>query len=125
MFLAIASFLVVDMAAYLIAQAFTGELVLLNATGPQIMMALVAGYIARLVPLTPGGIGQFEWGFTAALLATEMDPAVAVTIAILVSIVRYLAGGLIFLFVLLAQRTETSLPRSLELVRVVRPEEAA
>jgi hypothetical protein len=125
MLLAIVSFLVVDLAAYLIAQAFTGELVLLNATGPQIMMALVAGYIARLVPLTPGGIGQFEWGFTAALLATGMDPAVAVSIAILVSIVRYVAGGLIFLFVVLARRSETSVQRSLELVRVVRPEDAA
>jgi uncharacterized membrane protein YbhN (UPF0104 family) len=121
MLLSIASFLVVDTAAYFIAQAFTGDLVLLNATGPQILMALVAGYIARLVPLTPGGIGQFEWGFTAALFATEMDPAVAVSIAILVSLVRYLAGGLVFLFVVLAYRLETSLGRALELVRVVRP----
>jgi uncharacterized membrane protein YbhN (UPF0104 family) len=125
MLLSIASFLVVDTAAYFIAQAFTGDIVLLNATGPQILMALVAGYIARLVPLTPGGIGQFEWGFTAALFATEMDPAVAVSIAILVSLVRYLAGGLVFLFVVLAYRLETSLGRALELVRVVRPGEPA
>ncbi len=125
MLLSIAAFLVVDTAAYFIAQAFTGEIVLLNATGPQILMALVAGYIARLVPLTPGGIGQFELGFTAALYATGMDPAVAVSIALLVSLVRYLAGGLVFLFTVLAYRLETSLARTLELVRVARPGETA
>ena len=125
MALSIASFLVVDTAAYFIAQAFTGEIVLLNATGAQILMALVAGYIARLVPLTPGGIGQFEWGFTAALFATGMDPAVAASIAILVSVVRYCTGALVFLFVVLAYQVETSLGRTLELVRVARPGETA
>jgi uncharacterized membrane protein YbhN (UPF0104 family) len=115
--LSIASFLVVDTAAYFIAQAFTGEIVLLNATGAQILMALVAGYVARLVPVTPGGIGQFEWGFTAALFATGMDPAVAVSIALLVSLVRYVTGALVFLVVVLAYRVETSLARTLELVR--------
>lgn len=123
MLLSIASFLLVDTAAYFIAQAFTGEIVLLNATGAQILMALVAGYIARLVPVTPGGIGQFEWGFTAALFATGMDPAVAASIAILVSLVRYFTGALVFLFVVLAYRVETSVGRTFELVRAVRPGE--
>jgi uncharacterized membrane protein YbhN (UPF0104 family) len=123
--LSIVSFLVVDTAAYFIAQAFTGEIVLLNATGPQILMALVAGYVARLVPVTPGGIGQFEWGFAAALYATGMDPAVAATIAILVSLVRYFTGALVFLVVVLAYRVETSLERALELVQVAGPEEAS
>jgi uncharacterized membrane protein YbhN (UPF0104 family) len=115
--LSIVAFLVVDTAAYFIAQAFTGEIVLLNATGAQILMALVAGYIARLIPVTPGGIGQFEWGFTAALFATGMDPAVAVAIALLVSVVRYFTGALVFLVVVLAYKVDTSLARTLELVR--------
>jgi uncharacterized membrane protein YbhN (UPF0104 family) len=125
--LSIASFLVVDTAAYFIAQAFTGEIVLLNATGAQILMALVAGYVARLVPVTPGGIGQFEWGFTAALFATGMDPAVAVAIALLVSLVRYVTGALVFLVVVLAYKVDTSLARTLQLVRGPRApaEEAA
>jgi uncharacterized membrane protein YbhN (UPF0104 family) len=115
--LSIASFLLVDTAAYFIAQAFTGEVVLLNATGAQILMALVAGYIARLVPVTPGGIGQFEWGFTAALFVTGMDLAVAASIAILVSLVRYFTGALVFLVVVLAYKVETNLGRTFELVR--------
>jgi uncharacterized membrane protein YbhN (UPF0104 family) len=125
--LSIASFLVVDTAAYFIAQAFTGEIVLLNATGAQILMALVAGYVARLVPVTPGGMGQFEWGFTAALFATGMDPAVAVAIALLVSLVRYVTGALVFLVVVLAYKVDTSLARTLQLVRGPRApaEEAA
>jgi uncharacterized protein (TIRG00374 family) len=115
--LSIASFLVVDTAAYFIAQAFTGEIVLLNATGAQILMALVAGYIARLVPVTPGGIGQFEWGFAAALAVTGMDLAVAASIAILVSLVRYFTGALVFLVVVLAYKVETSVARTFEIVR--------
>ncbi|MGH2451002.1 MAG: lysylphosphatidylglycerol synthase transmembrane domain-containing protein [Candidatus Limnocylindria bacterium] len=118
--LSIASFLVVDTAAYFIAQAFTGEVVLLNATGAEILMALVAGYLARLVPVTPGGVGQFEWGFAAALFATGMDPAVAVSIALLVSLVRYFTGALVFLVVVLAYRVDTTLARTLELVRGTR-----
>src|SRR5262249_478648 len=56
-----------DVGAYIIAQAFTSTHVILNVNFSVLLMAIVASYIARLIPVTPGGIGQFEWGFAAGL----------------------------------------------------------
>ena len=56
-----------DIAAYMIAMAFTSTHVILNVNFSILLMAIVASYIARLIPVTPGGIGQFEWGFAAGL----------------------------------------------------------
>ena len=58
----------------------------------------VAGknHIARLVQVTPGGIGQFELAFALILMVNRLPVTEAITLAFLVSAVRYAAGLLLF-----------------------------
>ena len=81
-------------------------------------MGVVAGYIARQVPITPGGIGQWEWGFAAALYMGGVGLPEVATIAILESLMRHGTGVLLFGFVTLWKRSRTSIqdvvPRVLE-----------
>lgn len=109
--LGVASILLLDAAAYAISQAFTTTVVVLNVEGDILLTAVVAGYIARLIPFTPGGIGQWEWGFAAALYVGGLGFPEAATIALLVTAVRYLAGGVAFLAVTAGYGVETNLGR--------------
>ncbi len=83
LFVSICAFALELVAVYVISQAFSGSFVLLNVDFRVLMMGLIAGHLAALIPLTPGGIGQFEWGFAAALYIGEVGIPEAVTIAIL------------------------------------------
>ena len=69
MLLGVASLVLVDLGAYAVSQAFTSTHVIINVEGDVLLMAVVAGYVARLVAFTPGGLGQWEWAFAAALYA--------------------------------------------------------
>jgi uncharacterized membrane protein YbhN (UPF0104 family) len=111
--LSLIAFALEDVAAYVIAQAFTSENVILNVDNKLLIMALVAGYIARLVPFTPGGIGQFEWAFAAALYAGGVGLPEAVTIAILDNAVRYVTGTVVLWVMTLRYRSGTDLRRVL------------
>lgn len=84
---------------YLLSQAFTSTNVIINIEFPVFLMALVAGNIARLVPVTPGGLGQFEWGFAMAVYISGTGMPEAVTIAILFALLRYVGGGLFGLLI--------------------------
>jgi uncharacterized membrane protein YbhN (UPF0104 family) len=88
-----------DVGAYVIAMAFTSDHVILNVSFSTLMMAVVAGYIARLIPITPGGIGQFEWGFAAGLYLGGLGFPECVTIAILDNVIRYISGTIVYFFV--------------------------
>jgi uncharacterized membrane protein YbhN (UPF0104 family) len=88
-----------DIAAYMIAMAFTSTHVILNVNFTILLMAIVASYIARLIPLTPGGIGQFEWGFAAGLYLGGLGWPECVTIACLDNAVRYVSGSLLWAWV--------------------------
>ena len=88
-----------DIAAYMIAMAFTSTHVILNVNFSILLMAIVASYIARLIPVTPGGIGQFEWGFAAGLYLGGVGWPECVTIAILDNFVRYVSGSLLWAWV--------------------------
>jgi uncharacterized membrane protein YbhN (UPF0104 family) len=88
-----------DIAAYMIAMAFTSTHVILNVNFSILLMAIVASYIARLIPLTPGGIGQFEWGFAAGLYLGGVGWPECVTIACLDNFVRYVSGSLLWAWV--------------------------
>lgn len=88
-----------DIGAYVIAMAFTGTHVILNVNFSILLMAIVASYIARLIPVTPGGIGQFEWGFAAGLYLGGLGWPECVTIAILDNFVRYVSGTLLWAWV--------------------------
>jgi uncharacterized membrane protein YbhN (UPF0104 family) len=107
--LSLLAFLIDDFTPYLISQAFTTDFVILNVPFPVIQMGVVAGYIARQVPITPGGIGQWEWGFAAALYMGGVGLPEAATIAILESLMRHGTGVVVFAAVVLWKRSRTSI----------------
>jgi uncharacterized membrane protein YbhN (UPF0104 family) len=94
--LSLLAFLIDDFTPYLVSQAFTNEFVILNVPFSVIQMGVVAGYVARHVSITPGGIGQFEWGFASALYMGGVGFPEAATIALLESVVRHGTGLLLF-----------------------------
>lgn len=114
--LALLSFGLRDAAAYLTAMSFSTQHVLLNIAPSLMLMGVVSGYVATLVRLTPGGIGQFEWGFTAALFIGGTGLAEAATVALLVSLFRYVALLIVFLTTLLWRGARTSYREVLSLL---------
>lgn len=97
-----------DVAAYLTAMAFSSEFVLLNIDPSLILMGVLGGYIASYIRLTPGGIGQFEWGFAAALFIGGVGLPEAATVALLVNFFRYVALFILFLIMLLWHSAKTN-----------------
>lgn len=85
-------------AAFVIAMAFSGDNVRLHVPFPVILMGVCGGHIARMIKLTPGGIGQYEWGFAAALYLGGVGAPEAVTCAILTNMLRY-AGYLQYYYI--------------------------
>ncbi|NNJ84473.1 MAG: hypothetical protein HKP13_05990 [Gammaproteobacteria bacterium] len=107
--LSIIAFGLEHIAAYATVMAFTSEHVILNVDFSVLVMGLVGGYIARLIPLTPGGIGQFEWGFAAALFLGGLGFPEAATIAVLYGLVRYTISTISMLIVRMAYGVNTSM----------------
>ena len=114
--LSLTSFTLVEVASYIVPVSFAtptvaiiqDELRYVVFTPSVIVMAVVGGYIARLKPVTPGGIGQFELAFAAVLMANELPFAAAVVLTLLVSGVRYLTGLLVFGVMMLSYGIETN-----------------
>ena len=113
--LSLLAFLIDDFTPYLVSQAFTQEWVIMNVSFSVIQMGVVAGYIARQVPVTPGGIGQFEWGFAAALYMGGVGMPEAATIALLESAVRHGTGLMFFTAVVLWKDSKTEIGEVLPL----------
>jgi uncharacterized membrane protein YbhN (UPF0104 family) len=111
--LSLVAFVLEDVAAYVITQAFTSENVILHVDMKVLLLALAAGYVARLVSVTPGGVGQFEWAFAAALYAGGVGLPEAITIAILDNVIRYATGTFVQLAMSFRYRSRTSLRRVL------------
>ncbi|MFL5514878.1 MAG: lysylphosphatidylglycerol synthase domain-containing protein [Gemmatimonadales bacterium] len=112
--LSLLAFFLIEVAAYVISQAFTGSYVVINVAFKIVMMGVVGGYIARLIQITPGGIGQWEWGFATAVYAGGLGMPEAVSLAILVTLVRYITGGVLMTGILLSRGVETTLPAVLD-----------
>jgi hypothetical protein len=93
--LSVISFALLPLAAYVISQAFTSTNVILNVDIGILVAAVVAGQIARLIPVTPGGIGQFEWGFAAAVYVAEVGIPEAITVAFLFGFFRYVVDMIV------------------------------
>lgn len=106
--LSILAFALEDLAAYFSAQAFTSSNIILNVDFDVLLMALVAGNIARFFRITPGGIGQFEWAFAATLYVGGLGFPEAATIAIFDSFFRYFTLLVIFLVMKLRYSVTTS-----------------
>src|SRR3954466_4268562 len=121
--LSLLAFFLIEVAAYVISQAFTGSFVIINVAFKVVMMGVVGGYIARLIPVTPGGIGQWEWGFATAVYAGGLGMPEAVALAILVTLARYITGAIVMAILLMTRGIETSLPQTLDLYN--RPAETA
>jgi uncharacterized membrane protein YbhN (UPF0104 family) len=107
--LSIIAILLEPVAAYVISQAFTSPNVILNVEFPVLLMAILCGHVAASIPLTPGALGQFEWGFAAAVYVAGTGIPEAVTIALLYGILRYVVGGFIFAWAVFAGKTSTNL----------------
>ncbi len=118
------AFFLIEVAAYVISQAFTGSFVIINVAFKYVGMGVVGGYVARLIPVTPGGIGQWEWGFATAVYAGGLGMPESVALAVLVTLVRYCTGGLLMVALLLTRGVETSLPRVLDAYNSPAAEEA-
>ncbi len=98
-----------DVVAYLLTMAFSTQQVLLHVPFELLLMAFVCGYLARQIPLTPGGIGQFEWGFVAVLYLGGVGLPEAASVVLIYSATYYLAFGLFYLVTLPWRRAH--LPR--------------
>jgi uncharacterized membrane protein YbhN (UPF0104 family) len=96
-----------DVAAFVIAMAFTGDRVIIDVSFGVLLMGVVGGYIARLVPVTPGGIGQFEWGFAVALYWGGLGFPECVTLAVLDSLIRCVVGSTLGGAVMITHGVET------------------
>lgn len=90
--LSIIAFALKDVAAYVIAMAFSSPNIIMHPDPKILLMAIVAGHIARFIPVTPGGIGQFEWAFAAALYIGGMGMPEAVSIAVLFHLMDYVVS---------------------------------
>jgi uncharacterized membrane protein YbhN (UPF0104 family) len=112
-------------AVYVISQAFSGSFVLLNVDFRVLMMGVIAGHLAALIPLTPGGIGQFEWGFAAALYIGEVGIPEAVTIAFLYYFFRNIVALILMGIARRRGGSPTNLRGVLALIRTRQTEVAA
>ena len=114
--LSLLAFTLVEFATYLIPQAFSTRVVplvqdvlrVVVVTPPVIVMAVVSGYLARLIPVTPGGIGQFELAFAMVLYLNNLPMTEAICLTLLVSGVRYLTGVILFGLTMLLFGVETN-----------------
>ncbi|MHC4821980.1 MAG: lysylphosphatidylglycerol synthase domain-containing protein [Planctomycetota bacterium] len=97
-----------DVTPFIMAMGFTGDVVILNVPFFVIQAGVVAGYVARRIPITPHGIGQWEWAFAMALYYSGVGMPEAVTIALLDSFVRHLTGMICFGIVVLRHGVGTS-----------------
>jgi uncharacterized membrane protein YbhN (UPF0104 family) len=107
--LSLAAFGLEDIAAYFTAMAFTGTNVVLQVDFSILLMGVVGSYLARLIRVTPGGLGQFEWGFAAALYFGGVGLPECVAIAVLDNFFRYVAAAIFYLFTTRRQAVTTPL----------------
>jgi uncharacterized membrane protein (UPF0182 family)/uncharacterized membrane protein YbhN (UPF0104 family) len=105
-----------EMAAYLVVQSLSSDVVILGGMTPVVLLvALVAGKLGSLVKVTPGGLGQFELAFAAALYAQGQGLAEAVTVTLVFALLRYLTAGILLAASSLALRsTRTDSMQSIE-----------
>ncbi len=89
--LSVVSFQLIDWASYFISMAFTTVNVLVGVDARVMTMAIVCGYVARSIPFTPGGFGQFEWGVALGIWFGGSSLGQAATVAILLSLFRLTA----------------------------------
>jgi len=66
-----------------------------------IMLAIVIGNLVKAVPITPGGVGTYEFALVITFELAGMAPATATVIAVIDHLVKNLvtlAGGIVSLY---------------------------
>lgn len=66
-----------------------------------IVLAIVIGNLVKAVPLTPGGIGTYEFSLAATFLLVGVAPAIATLIAVIDHLIKNLvtlAGGIVSIY---------------------------
>jgi hypothetical protein len=66
-----------------------------------IVLAIVIGNLVKAVPLTPGGIGTYEFALAATFLLVGVAPAIATLIAVIDHLIKNLvtlAGGIVSIY---------------------------
>jgi hypothetical protein len=83
-----------DVAVWVLMTAFDTTAIAISVDPSVLLMAVVGGYLAaRIVTVTPGGIGQWEIGFATTLLLADTDISIPLLcIGLLVGIVRIASG---------------------------------
>jgi uncharacterized membrane protein YbhN (UPF0104 family) len=109
--LSLVAFSLFDLATFITMTSFDTAIVLINVETPVLLMGIVGGYIAaKLIPVTPGGIGQWEIGFATGLTIGGSDVSVAlVSIAFLTNMLRIGTGTLLMGGTVLGYKSLTSL----------------
>jgi hypothetical protein len=92
--LSLLAFATLDAAVYVLMAAFDTTVLAISVSMPVLMMSLVGGYIAaRIAPITPGGIGQWEIGFATTLLLADHDISIPLLcIGLLANVLRIVSG---------------------------------
>jgi len=99
--LSLLAFSTVELAVYLTLNAFDTAVVLMAVEPPVLLMGVVGGYLAaRLVAVTPGGIGQWELGFATGLYLGAADVSLSLfLVALLSNLLRILTSLSLYAFV--------------------------
>jgi len=116
-FLSLLAFFLDDITPFIVSQAFTSEYVHLNIPFLIIQASVVAGYIASRVPITPGCIGQYEFGFATALVMGGAALPEAISIALLDGFIRHTTALGLFIIVKLKNGVATDFRTVLSLFK--------
>ena len=120
--LSVLAFALLDLGIYLVVEGFNTPERPYTSPFSALLMGIVGGYIARLIPVTPGGIGQFEFGFAAGFFAYGTDISFKlVLVALLATLLRSLTGCLLVGTVVVFFGAPTSLRSVIRIFRGAEP----
>ena len=97
--LSIVAFTIQDIIAYMIGMSLTTPNLILNFDYKMLLMGLVGGYLARFIQITPGGIGQFEFGMATAIMFAGKSFTDGAIYALVFMMVKYAYSTILLLWV--------------------------